>query len=103
MTFCGISVLTAEMPNKSCYTSIEIYPGELRMPPGRCMASSAVNRLNSLTCIIKCLLKHRKFAVLIAARGLIGHFTQMDMFIYLNTYRICYIDNWLCMLITNNN
>ena len=29
MTFYGINVLAAEIPNKICYALIEIYPGEL--------------------------------------------------------------------------
>ena len=40
MTFHGISVLTAEIPNKSYCTSV--------MPPGCHMASSAVNQLITL-------------------------------------------------------
>ena len=40
MTFHGISVLTAEMPNKSYCASV--------MQPGWHMASSAVNRLITL-------------------------------------------------------
>ena len=43
MTFHGISVLTAEMPNKSYCASV--------MPPGCHMASSAVNQL-IITCVM---------------------------------------------------
>ena len=57
MNFCGISVLAAEMPNKSSCALIEIYPGELCHQDIIWHHKQLIRRLN-LTCVIKCLLKH---------------------------------------------
>ena len=60
------------------------------MPPGRRMASSAVNRLNNLTSVIKCLLKHAKELVdnPVFALELLKYFVSKNKLMF---YQVLYI------------